>query len=237
MPFAARASRMPACCRTGAPHCSFARAARARCSPSISFEPADGHGRGGRARVLTEPGFVRALARALQGMVLVGVASRRNDRLLRLTFAARSRFGVGDSLDLYLELVPRFGNVVLVKDATVVAASKEFSPSETAAPRASRVPYFPPPLPQNPRRSTRSPRIGAGALRVAKAGGSWPTAATSASRCGGARCSNAWRARAQAARRARIARREAPARGKARRTARARRGRLCDASRAAGFRA
>jgi predicted ribosome quality control (RQC) complex YloA/Tae2 family protein len=106
----------------------------------------------GELGILTEPGFVRALARALQGMVLVGVASRRNDRLLRLTFAARSRFGVGDSLDLYLELVPRFGNVVLVKDATVVAASKEFSPSENPQrPVQAGSPYFPPPLPQNPR--------------------------------------------------------------------------------------
>jgi len=106
----------------------------------------------GELGILTEPGFVRALARGLQGMVLVDAAARRNDRLLRLTFAARSRFGVGDSLDLYLELVPRFGNVVLVKDATVVAASKEFSPSENPRrPVQAGSPYFPPPIPENPR--------------------------------------------------------------------------------------
>src|ERR1700722_13307751 len=45
--------------------------------------------------ILEEPSFVRALSRALQGMVLQGVSSRRFDRLLRLRFATRSRFGVG----------------------------------------------------------------------------------------------------------------------------------------------
>ncbi len=84
----------------------------------------------GELGILTEPGFVRVLARALRGMVIADVAARRNDRLLRLTFAARSRFGVGEQLELYVELVPRFGNVVLVKDGIVVAASKEFAPSE-----------------------------------------------------------------------------------------------------------
>ncbi|HEY2473633.1 MAG TPA: NFACT RNA binding domain-containing protein [Candidatus Cybelea sp.] len=102
--------------------------------------------------ILEEPGFIRALARALSGMTLQGVMSRRFDRLLRLRFAARSRFGVGEQLDLYVELVPRFGNIVLVKGEIVVAARKEFALSENAR-RAVQVgtPYALPPLPASPR--------------------------------------------------------------------------------------
>ena len=80
----------------------------------------------GELGILEEPGFARTLARSLKGMTLAGVASRRSDRLLRFRFSARSRFGVGEELDLYLELVPRFGNIVLVKGESVVAARKEF---------------------------------------------------------------------------------------------------------------
>jgi predicted ribosome quality control (RQC) complex YloA/Tae2 family protein len=102
----------------------------------------------GELGVFIEPGFVRALARSLHGMVLEDAAARRDDRLLRLTFATRSRFGVGDRLELYVELVPRFGNAVLVKDGTVVAAFKEFSPAENQR-RSVQAgqPYLLPPLP------------------------------------------------------------------------------------------
>src|SRR5215831_13455599 len=73
-----------------------------------------------------EPPFARTLARSLRSMSLAAVSARRGDRLLRLSFTARSRFGVGDRLELFLELVPRFGNAVLVKDETVIAAYREF---------------------------------------------------------------------------------------------------------------
>jgi predicted ribosome quality control (RQC) complex YloA/Tae2 family protein len=104
----------------------------------------------GELAVMVEPGFVRALATALRGMVLLGVRARKGDRLLRLTFGSRSRFGVTDQLELYLELVPRFGNLVLVKGDRIVAAAKEFSLAENAA-RAieAGLPYTPPPLPAN----------------------------------------------------------------------------------------
>ncbi len=106
----------------------------------------------GELGILTEPGFVRLLARSLHGMVLADVSARRYDRVLRLTFASRSRFGVGEQLELFIELVPRFGNVVLVKDGGVVAASKEFGPAEN--PRravAAGAPYVLPPLPERVR--------------------------------------------------------------------------------------
>jgi predicted ribosome quality control (RQC) complex YloA/Tae2 family protein len=98
--------------------------------------------------IAAEPGFVRALARALRGMVLKAASSRRGDRLIRLRFAARSSFGVGEELDLYLELVPRYGNAVLVKGGTVVAALKEFGLAENPR-RAVQAgaPYELPPLP------------------------------------------------------------------------------------------
>ncbi|HEX4014290.1 MAG TPA: NFACT RNA binding domain-containing protein [Candidatus Cybelea sp.] len=102
--------------------------------------------------IVEEPGFVRALARTLQGMTLQSISSRRFDRLLRLRFASRSRFGVGDEVDLFVELVPRFGNIVLVKGDAVVAARKEFAPSENARRIvAAGAPYALPPLPATPR--------------------------------------------------------------------------------------
>ncbi len=96
--------------------------------------------------IAIEPGFVRALAGALRGTGLLDVRARRGDRVLRLSFGSRNRFGDAERLDVLVELVPRFGNVVLVKGETVVAALKEFSPGEN--PRravAAGLPYVPPP--------------------------------------------------------------------------------------------
>ncbi len=97
--------------------------------------------------IAVEPGFIRAVGAALRGTALLGVRARKGDRLLRFVFGTRSRFGVGDEIDLYVELVPRFGNVVLVKRDTVVAAAKEFSLAEngTRAVQAG-LPYQLPPL-------------------------------------------------------------------------------------------
>ncbi len=105
----------------------------------------------GELGIADEPGFVRALARSLRGMSVTGVTARPGDRLVRVTFGSRSRFGVGERLDLYLELVPRFGNLVLVKGETVVAALKEFSHAQNPR-RAVQTggPYALPPLPNRP---------------------------------------------------------------------------------------
>jgi predicted ribosome quality control (RQC) complex YloA/Tae2 family protein len=106
----------------------------------------------GELGVAEEPGFIRVLARSLRSTVVIEVSARRLDRLLRVRFGSRSRFGVGDEFDLYVELVPRFGNAVLVKGATIVAAYKEFSAAENA--RRSIVagsPYELPPLPERSR--------------------------------------------------------------------------------------
>ena len=97
--------------------------------------------------IAAEPGFVRALGTALRGTSLLAARSRKGDRLLRLTFGTRSRFGVGDEIDVYVELVPRFGNVILVKGEIVVSAAKEFSLAENSE-RAieAGMPYQPPPV-------------------------------------------------------------------------------------------
>jgi predicted ribosome quality control (RQC) complex YloA/Tae2 family protein len=109
--------------------------------PAVTVEP-------GELATAAEPGFGRALAAALRGTVLSGVRSRIGDRLLRLTFSTRSRFGVGDETELYLELVPRFGNVVLVRREKVVAAAKEFTLAQNGR-RAvgAGLAYALPPLP------------------------------------------------------------------------------------------
>jgi predicted ribosome quality control (RQC) complex YloA/Tae2 family protein len=101
----------------------------------------------GELPIAAEPGFVRALVTSLRGSALVSARSRTGDRLLRLTFGTRSRFGVGDEIDLYVELVPRFGNLVLVKHGTIVAAAKEFSLADNGT-RAvlAGMPYELPPL-------------------------------------------------------------------------------------------
>jgi predicted ribosome quality control (RQC) complex YloA/Tae2 family protein len=102
-----------------------------------------------RALPLTaEPGFVRAAGAALRGTALIDAKARKGDRLLRLIFGARSRFGVDDQSDLYVELVPRFGNIVLVRGDRVVAAAKEFSLAQNGT-RAveSGAMYQLPPLP------------------------------------------------------------------------------------------
>ncbi len=95
----------------------------------------------------SEAGFIRATGAALRGSTLLSAKARKGDRLVRLTFGTRSRFGVGDESDLYVELVPRFGNIVLVRKERIVAALKEFSLAENAA-RAIEIghPYALPPL-------------------------------------------------------------------------------------------
>ena len=97
--------------------------------------------------IAVEPGFVRAAGAALRGTMLAAVLSRRGDRLLRMEFGSRSRFGVEERIALVFELVPRFGNIVLLKEQTIVAAAKEFAPLENAvrSVQAGDV-YEPPPL-------------------------------------------------------------------------------------------
>jgi predicted ribosome quality control (RQC) complex YloA/Tae2 family protein len=108
--------------------------------PLVTLEP-------GELPIAAEPGFVRALGAAIRGMNFLGAKARRGDRLLRLEFGSRSRFGVVDGYALILELVPRFGNAVLCKGETVVAALREFSLAEngTRAVLAGQA-YQPPPL-------------------------------------------------------------------------------------------
>lgn len=97
--------------------------------------------------VADAPGFTRSLARALHGAVLADVEAGEHDRLLKLSFRTRSRFGVPNEIDLYIELVPRFGNAVLVKSAKVVSAYKEFTPAQSARATNPGSPYELPPLP------------------------------------------------------------------------------------------
>jgi predicted ribosome quality control (RQC) complex YloA/Tae2 family protein len=96
-----------------------------------------------------DPGWLRSATTTLRGMRLTTVRARPGDRVLVLAFATASRFGVESESRLVIELVPRYGNVVLLRDRVVVAAAKQFSPAENEA-RSVQVglPYEAPPLPQ-----------------------------------------------------------------------------------------
>ncbi len=108
--------------------------------------------------IAAEPGFVRALGAALRGATLLGAQSRTGDRLMRLQFGTRSRFGVGDEVTFYAELVPRFGNLVLAKREMVVAALKEFSLAENGMRSVQAgLPYEAPPLIARDTRGTEVP--------------------------------------------------------------------------------
>jgi predicted ribosome quality control (RQC) complex YloA/Tae2 family protein len=94
-----------------------------------------------------DPGWSRSIASALRGLRLGEVRSRPGDRVLVLDFGTTSRFGVTSGAKLVLELIPRFGNLLLLRDGDIIAAAKQFSPAENEA-RSVGVggPYRPPPL-------------------------------------------------------------------------------------------
>ncbi|MGP6190164.1 MAG: NFACT RNA binding domain-containing protein [Vulcanimicrobiaceae bacterium] len=96
-------------------------------------------------------GWPRAFADVLEGLRIERVRGRHGDRLIAIDLAARSRFGVASRYRLVVELTPRFGNLVLLKDDGVIAAAKEF-PRGSAGRRATVVgeEYEPPPLPSPP---------------------------------------------------------------------------------------
>ncbi|MBD5632914.1 MAG: DUF814 domain-containing protein [Candidatus Eremiobacteraeota bacterium] len=96
-------------------------------------------------------GWIRAMAGTLEGLRIDRIRARRGDRLIAIDCSSRSRFGVESGYRLVAELVPRFGNVLLLKDDTIVSAAKEFSLAENG--RRSIVvgdAYEPPPLPEPP---------------------------------------------------------------------------------------
>lgn len=102
--------------------------------------------------VQADPGFFRAAGATLSGMLLTKVRARRGDRLIRADFSSRSRFGVSDGASLMVELVPRFGNIILLKGSTIVAALKEFTSAQNASRQiAVGHDYEPPPLNLEPR--------------------------------------------------------------------------------------
>ncbi|MDQ6933342.1 MAG: NFACT family protein, partial [Candidatus Eremiobacteraeota bacterium] len=83
--------------------------------------------------VQADPGFFRSAAATLSGMPLTQVKARRGDRMICVEFSRRSRFGVENGASLIFELVPRFGNIILLKGGTIVAALKEFSFAQNAS--------------------------------------------------------------------------------------------------------
>ena len=91
-------------------------------------------------------GAVRAIGNAIASMTIAAVRCVPNDRILEFDLQRRSSFGVIDASRLIVELIPRFGNVILCKDGLVVAALREFSLAQNSA-RAIEIgrPYVGPP--------------------------------------------------------------------------------------------
>jgi predicted ribosome quality control (RQC) complex YloA/Tae2 family protein len=88
----------------------------------------------------------------LSGLRIDRVQSRQGDRLIAFDCSARSRFGVANGYRLVAELVPRYGNLILLKDRTVVSAAREFhAGGRTLRTVAAGEEYEPPPLPAVPR--------------------------------------------------------------------------------------
>jgi predicted ribosome quality control (RQC) complex YloA/Tae2 family protein len=112
--------------------------------PLVTWEDAE-------LAVTGEPGWARAIAAGVRGMRIDGVRSRPGDRVLAFDLGTTSRFGVTAGATLILELIPRFGNALLIRDRLVVGAAKQFSPAENEQ-RSVTVggPYRPPPLPDGP---------------------------------------------------------------------------------------
>jgi len=96
-------------------------------------------------------GWVRTMSAALVGLRIDAIRARRGDRLVAIECSSRSRFGVTSGYRLVAELVPRFGNIVLLKDDTIVSAAKEFTRGQNAK-RATTIgdTYEAPPLPSAP---------------------------------------------------------------------------------------
>jgi predicted ribosome quality control (RQC) complex YloA/Tae2 family protein len=117
-------------------------------------------------------GWAGAIVRSLSGRRVERVRARRGDRLIAFDCASNSRFGVADRARLVLELVPRFGNLVLLKDDSVIAAAKEFSRAENPR-RATLVgePYEPPPLATIPAPASGEASVEAAFAALASGGG------------------------------------------------------------------
>jgi predicted ribosome quality control (RQC) complex YloA/Tae2 family protein len=110
-------------------------------TPHVSLEP-DGS-------PVAAAGWSRAFSETLSGLQIHGVRARPGDRLIAIECSASSRFGVASSYRLVIELVPRFGNVLVLKDDTVVTSAREFrAGGATRRTIARGEQYEPPPLPQ-----------------------------------------------------------------------------------------
>lgn len=133
--------------------------------PLLSLEPLE-------LSIAGDPGWSRSLATVLRGLRVGAVRSRPGDRVLVLDFGTTSRFGVASGVKLVAELIPRFGNLVVLRDGLVLAAAKQFSPAENEA-RSVSVggPYRPPPL-----AAPRLPKLLSDALAAAGRSGPEPEA-------------------------------------------------------------
>lgn len=100
------------------------------------------------AAIDSSHGFTRALSASLVGLRIEHVSALPHDRAIVFDCASRSRFGVESGYRVVAELVPRFGNVLLLKGDTVVAAAKEFEAGGTTRRTIlAGAPYEPPPAP------------------------------------------------------------------------------------------
>ncbi len=104
----------------------------------------------GALRLTPEAGFIRRAGATLRGLTLTQVGAIARERIVGFEFAARSRFGVEAGYQMLAELIPRFGNLLLLKDHTIVAAYKEFRSAARAGRTIRSGARYEPPPPQQP---------------------------------------------------------------------------------------
>lgn len=95
--------------------------------------------------IAAEPGFVRTVVTTLRGKTLREARAIEGERIIELRLGSQSRFGVVEEYALVFELVPRFGNIVLLKGRTVLAALKEFRSTKSGRTIQNGKHYAPPP--------------------------------------------------------------------------------------------
>jgi predicted ribosome quality control (RQC) complex YloA/Tae2 family protein len=101
---------------------------------------------------------LEGVKRILEKALLTGISCAPGDRIVTLEFRKATPYNRDEHHQLVLELIPRFGNLILVRDGKVVDALRIFTPAENPArPILPDQPYRPPDPPKSPLKDSGEP--------------------------------------------------------------------------------